>query len=501
MMQEHRETVFVTDEITPCLDLYRLNEDLRELDYVPVNGLHIKILEREHVCIRPINFPGHLENILEKLKIKFLTIDWNAEKSELWRHNQILDLSARMKCPAVQLIIKLLKKKPSQLKELRLFQLPLRARLFSVEDMEEGTVFLEKLEVLEATWRVDFEKANEHRLEYYRRNGVAPERPMIPDIIAVAPNLKELRREIQSAEDVDSAVPEGLTHIVKSLHFSPTNTEEDENYRRFALRNPKLSSFRGSLRSRNHQERRVWATMKQLLVSSQNTLREFCIDSYVGSMLEPLRIPSLPNVEPVCQLVVDYGDNAKHVRDELFKVNFTRLLPKVTAVEIFDHERGIYDFFDFNDEFLHTEKADEGEEGTDSREENTERIKSVKLKTWHPEHLDEDTVDYVFNLFPHAHNFTVFDVRQVGAYEFIWEHGSHIKELTLNYNRTNAMHNIDAMFCGLRVEEIKLLQQQSDEFLQSLNIVPTSHSILNSRKFIPKTNHFGYQIIRNEYSK
>ena len=410
--------------------------------------------------------------------MKFLTIEWNAEISEYETGRQIPEVSKKMQCPAVQLIIELLKKTPNEIKELRLIQLPRQSRLFKVEDIHEGKVFLEKMRVLQVSEHVDFKNKNSWLLRFFR----PLQRPMLPDIIAAAPNLKEFKKEILPDEDVNAAVPERMTHIVKHLNFSPSNLEEDEIYEKFASRNPKLTTFASSLRIRNHLERSTWLTMRKLIVSSRSTLKEFHFDAYIASMLVPLRIPSLPNVQPLAQLTIDYRPQAMKVREELLKLNFTRLLPNVTVVEIFEKDRRIVNFVDFCDYFPYTETLNEDDESPDDTEGNTARVKEVRLRSFTSDQLDKGSVEFIFSLFPHAEKLSVCDSLCIAPYELIWERGSHIKELALDYNGAEEIENMDGIFCGLRHEEAERLQKESDEVLMALNFAPTSPSILHSRK-------------------
>ena len=497
VMMEFREVSISTPGDTPCAYLIWLNEELKRSDTILLNGLCIRIVENEHDCLGRINIHKHYEAILSKLKVKYLTIDWDPEIPWMadvsWEDLlMVLGVQKKMFCPAVQLITELLKKTPNELEELHVTRLPLWARLFTSEDKEEGKVVLSKLKILEVssydTHLNETEVATRAMWEPGNPDPILP-RPMIPDLIAVAPNLQELRKDIDPGDDIDEALPARLSHLIKNVYFSPTEPAEELPYEKLARRNLQLNTVWAFLRVVNHLNRSCWLALKQMLISSQNSLERFDFDAYIGSMLRPLNIPALPNLRDVT-LSIDFGPWATQVRAELLHLNFTKIFPNVETVELNPYTRRISDFVDFRESFNEEDEANPVDQhGGESK---TARIKEVLVSLCIQED-DEDYVSYIsmlgyiFQLFPQ----TVELFLQLHSwdipYEYIWTSAASFTMVSLDYRHLpdesdQALVDLDAQFCGVSPEEMALLREMDDEYLKTVNIVPIKASVVNSSK-------------------
>ena len=151
-------------------------------------------------------------------------------------------------------------------------------------------------------------------------------------------------------------------------------------------------------------------------------------------MLEPLRVPSFPNIKPLFHLTIDYRPGAKQVRDKLLHVNFTRLLPNVTAMELNEHERRLKTFSTYPITSCKPRLKMKIMKAPDNTKGNTaSRIMAVKLSSCTVNQINEVSFYFIFYLFPQAEKFFTCGSLCYSPYFFMRQLRSHIKELTLDY--------------------------------------------------------------------
>ena len=459
-----------------CKDLKDLNDMVAGMSIVPFRGLSIVIVENDHgpaICPAVENISEYYGEILSRITMSSVQIGWykvDGNSREEERRSFL--------CPAIQLLLKIMKEHCHKIMSLAIDALPMSAQLFTSEDLQSGAVLLSNLRRLVIS---DLS------------NNFLPN--LLEDLIAISPKLDFV--DVPLNDNQIEKLPTSIYSSLKQLTVRMFKAKFEDFYYNFALVQPRLVNLKVLAPDKvgriNFQK---WIeALKLIFQSSSPSLCQLLIDSYTLSLLMKYQVCIRP-LENLNYLEIatgiDPGRWVSPTREIISKLNFSSLFPKVTKVTVFATYPDsvlppeIVDPFEMEEEIFQADDADV----------STEHIKGLVIKETsangrfirNPILQDRTFLgtayQYWAQLFPHISSLTVSSTNRCKVpYNIVWMNWQKLEELNLNLfliETEDDRQNYDAAFCGLHPEEVRLLRSESVEFLEKVNLV-TMPSILHLR--------------------
>ena len=419
-----------------CEALKYLDDDIGQMTVVPFNGLRLTV--RGHTqgpaCVGMKSINRYYGNLLNDLCVKYLELS--------------VDSSVGMyqSCPAVQFAQKILSKKCESLVEFSILKIPRYLQL--ILNSDNGNVSFPKLRALNVSDAMDF--------RYLPRS-------LLPDLISASPNLEELRVEA-CPDDLKFLSPDKLK-IVKTFLFMPASSADEELYRNFALARPELRDLRIRPPCLSFgEQRKFWDILRVIIDSSRNSLESLSVASIPAIMLVKLAVGPFQNVTSLV-LQVDASESARPIRSLLKGINFTRLFPRLTSVSIYE------------DSVYENEAVEyRGDEQCEVDVKATATVSRIYISS---DCFRQHYVQFIAELFPKVMELRAVMMSESGFAPIyaMWNGWPDLESIKIEEVECYNDENLDHIFCGILPDEAEYLQEQDDEFLRDVHIVPVCPSI------------------------
>ena len=477
----------------PCFDLKIIDKVLKKIksDEILYNGLYLQFdtlhfqesfegCEKKYYKLgRAVAKKIPYTNILSKLKLKYLKINWR-------------NPGHLKECPAGLIVPEILIHHGETLEELEIQEGPwFWGWLFDKDVLGSGRLWMPKLRVLKA-------KPLEYR--------VFDPKAILP-LIQVAPNLEDLLVCVSSKEIRMGLIPKDRYKIIKSVCFERRRAQDLAAYAEFANTCPKLRSLilQNYDRQKNilylddsddddgssgdsdddvedEVEEPGWEIFQKLLESSLESLEMIRIpvcylasqmnsDSHVfpNVMLLALEIPWEATVEE------------SYIHDILFNFDFKAKFPNLTSVRFENAWQTLTIYATCSDPIddVHVEESQLSIVPADP----CTTVTSLTLNN----HVTNFSLEYCTALFP---NLTHLDVGSTKKnvrvpYAKIWTEFPNVEMLSVrepSWAQEQAEDlNYDADFLGIFEDEAKDLRMKDLKNVQNMHIVPIKPSILTAK--------------------
>ena len=456
VLRDFRQCFARTDGKQPCTDLTRFESEIPRMIINPFTGLTINVQQYHRIsgmCIGEDNkelLGVNYDFITNDLRLKYLKISLG------WPNRDC------HKCPAVQVILTILKRNARSLQEISFEKIPLDAQIYEPGDLSNEGSGLPNLKVLKFP--------HGYRMAHLAGN-------LVQDLILCAPNLEELHLE-SSADEIDF-LPEERLRIVKSFIFKPRIASDVNFYQRFALSRPKLRHLTAWYANLgNLDEDLGWDALRSILLSSCDTLEQLRIDAIVAMMLTRMELPPLWNVHTLMVGVEMGSFTGTPILSALRNLNFNQMFPSLSAVFFYQlpglrHVETEH-FFDLP---LHGNINNNNNNNIETGK-MSRNIRHITLQ----ECLATGSVQYWGTMFPHIVTLTgSTDRNNKIPYERIWRLWPNMQRIEVREKVFNPAYSLDSAFLGIYEQEVADLQRQTPEFLKAVHIVPLGPNITSLR--------------------
>ncbi|CAG7819195.1 unnamed protein product [Allacma fusca] len=407
---------------SPCKDIRNLNALLEKSTIIPFNGLYIETESEEldnHNCIshKKEAVSELYSNILTKINFKTLGVYWVED----------------IKCPVIELIIKIFQTFAHQLEYLHLESLP-----YSIEKLGQYLAFEDK------HWLQSLKILNVSN--YDVRNSIMEE------VIAAAPKLQDLVGQV-AVQNLEFIMKQNKSHIVRSYDFVP-ETSTLSTVVRFLEQKPKLRT----------------------LTVTSNRFFPDCDPSMLIPVLKGLvqctKGPALTNLG---SLTIDFlrtpSAQNKNYYPHLRSLNLERMFPTLHTVQLETHITS-RDFSNI------IKTYQDKEEYTCT----TVRTLGIENSTGG---FDANIIRIVSKMFPNVQHFSINVCWSLGTFcGQLWSAWKDLESIKLtSICESDVKKNLDTSFLGITKKEWTfLMERQKGIDFKSLHLPPSRFSILNCSK-------------------
>ena len=430
---------------SPCSDLNNLDQLLSQMTLLPIiNSLNINLCRSVHSgCTLISDVSEMCDKLLAKLSLKYLVITW--------------DKDFRPKnCPATEFVVNLFRRQLSDLEFLTIAHTHETCYQYFGND---STPSMPKLKVLDIG-RVG--GLNKMRKEFFCK------------IIDGAPNLTKLKGHF--GPEIVEVLPESKYCLLDDFGIRIKSEEDKRRCLRLAETGLELSSLFLIAPFKRPYLASIVDALEQMLSSSWKSLKELEIDPEKFP-LSSLNFPPLVNLK---KLKLDSEFPQSQLLNVLRSIDFPLLLPALSEVGI-NMWNSSFETSEYRGSNIDLVPFDAPHSST--------TVTNLDVLA----DLEEITFKDLSQIFPQVSIFGAHHGDNLSnpiPYADLWASWSQLESVDLTEGPEALERNFDAEFLGIDPEEVSLLREMTEDYLDSVHIVPIRPCVLTLPRKIESATLF-----------